>query len=75
MWYLRGLEIPAADACSRLTSRQLMDIENATRTGAFVVTLVENWVSPEGKPVNEFVRVLKNSFFFCSVHTALLLGC
>ena len=32
LWYVPGLENPAADACSRLTSRQLMDIENPTRT-------------------------------------------
>ena len=54
LWYVPGLENPAADACSRLTSQQLMDIENATRTRAFVIPLVENWASPEGEPVDEF---------------------
>ena len=39
-----------------------MDIENATCTRAFVVTLVENWVSPEGQPVDEFLHVLEDSF-------------
>ena len=62
LWYVPGPENPAADTCSRLTSRQLMDIENATRTRAFVVPLVENWVSPEGEPVDEFVLVLEDSF-------------
>ena len=62
MWYVPGLENPAADACSRLTSRQLMDIENATHTRAFVKPLVENWVSPEGEPVDEFLHVLEDSF-------------
>ena len=62
MWYVPGLENPAADACSRLTSRQLMDIENGTRTRAFVVLLVENWVPPEGEPVDEFLQVLEDSF-------------
>ena len=61
-WYVPGVENPAADGCSRLTSRQLMDIENATRTRAFVVPLVENWVSPEGEPVDEFLHVLEDSF-------------
>ena len=41
---------------------QLMDIESATRTRAFVIPLVENWASPEGKPVNEFLHVLEDSF-------------
>ena len=62
LWYVAGLENPAADACCRLTSRQLMDIENATCTRAFVVPLVENWVSPEGEPVDEFLHVLEDSF-------------
>ena len=62
LWYVPGLKIPAADACSRLTSQQLMDIENATRTRAFVIPLVENWASPEGEPVDEFLHVLKDSF-------------
>ena len=57
-----GLENPAADACFRLTSRQLMDIENATRTRAFAIPLVEDWASPEGKPVDEFLHVLEDSF-------------
>ena len=62
MWYVPGLESLAAEACSRLTSRQLMDIENATRTRAFVIPLVENLASPEGKPVDEFLHVLEDSF-------------
>ena len=62
LWYVLGLENPAADACSRLTSRQLTDMENTTRTRAFVVPLVENWVSPEGEPVDEFLHVLEDSF-------------
>ena len=63
LWYVTGLENPAADACSRLTPRQLMDIENATRTRGFVIIpLVENWASPEGEPVDEFLHVLKDSF-------------
>ena len=61
-WYVPGLENPAADACSRLTSRHMMDIENATRTRAFVVPLVEKWVSPEGEPVDQFLHVLEDSF-------------
>ena len=60
--YVPGLENPAADACSRLTSRQLMDIKNATRAPAFVVPWVENWFSPEGEPVDEFLHVLEDSF-------------
>ena len=62
LWYVPGLENPAADACSRLTLQQFMDIENATRTLAFVIPLVENWASPEGEPVDEFLHVLKDSF-------------
>ena len=62
LWYVPGLENPAADAFSRLTSRQLMDIQNSTRTRAFLVPLVENWVSPEGETVNQFVQVVENSF-------------
>ena len=62
LWYVPALENPAADACSRLTLRQLMDIENATRTRAFVVPLVHNWVSPEGEPVDAFLHVLEDSF-------------
>ena len=46
----------------RLTSQQLMDIENATRTRVFVIPLVENWASPEGKPADEFLHVLEDSF-------------
>ena len=61
LWYVPGLENPGADACSRLTSHQLMDIENATRTRAFVIPLVENWDSPEGVPVDEFLHVLEDS--------------
>ena len=56
-----GLENSAADACSRLTSQQLMDIGNATRTRAFVIPLLENWASPEGEPVDEFLHVLEHS--------------
>ena len=44
LWSVPGSENPAADACSRLTSRQLMNIENATHTRAFVRPLFENWV-------------------------------
>ena len=62
LWYVPGLENPPADACSCLTSPQLMDIENATRTRAFVVPLVENWVSAEGEQVDEFLHVLGDSF-------------
>ena len=62
LWYVPGLENPAADACSRLTSQQLMDIENATCTRAFVIPLVENCASPEGGPVDEFLHVLEDSF-------------
>ena len=39
-----------------------MHIENATRTRAFVVPSVENWVSPEGEPVHEFLHVLEDLF-------------
>ena len=62
LWYVPGLENPAADACSRLTSQQLMDIDNATRTRAFVIPLIKNWASPEGEPVDEFLHVLEDSF-------------
>ena len=62
LWYVPGLESPAADACSRLTSQQLMDIQNATRTRPFVIPLVKSWASPEGEPVDEFLRVLEDSF-------------
>ena len=62
LWYVPGLENPAAVACSCLTSQQLMDIENATRTRAFVIPLVENWASPEGEPVDVFLHVLEDSF-------------
>ena len=58
LWYVPGLENPAADACCRLTSQQLMHIKNATRTRAFVIPLVENRASPEGEPVGEFLHVL-----------------
>ena len=40
-----------------------MDIENATRTRAFVIPLVENWASPEGEPIDEFLHVLEDSFW------------
>ena len=49
LWYVPGLENPAADACSRLISRHLMDIRRATRIPPFVVPLVENRVTPEGE--------------------------
>ena len=62
LWYVPGPENPAADPCSRLTSRQLMDIKNATRTRAFVIPLVENWASREGEPFDEFLHVLEDSF-------------
>ena len=62
LWYVPGLENPAADACSRVTSRQMMEIENATRTRPFVIPLVENWASQEGEPVDEFLHVLEDSF-------------
>ena len=65
--YVPGLENAAADACSDLPSRKLMDIENATRTGALVVPLVENCVSPEGKPVDELLHVLQDSFSYDEV--------
>ena len=39
-----------------------MDIENATRTRAFVIPLVDNWASPEGESVDEFLHVLEDSF-------------
>ena len=62
MWYVQGLENPAADACSCLTLSQLMDIKNATPTRVFVVPLVENSVSYEGEPVHEFLHLLEHSF-------------
>ena len=62
LWYVPGLKNPAADACSCLTSQQLMDIENATRTWAFAIPLVENWASSEGEPIDEFLHVLEDSF-------------
>ena len=62
LWYVPCLENPTADACSRLTSSELMDIENATRTRPFVVPLIENWVSPEGEPVDKFLHVLEDLF-------------
>ena len=60
--YVPGLENPAAEACSRLTSQQLMDIENATCKRAFIIPLVESWASPEGEPVDEFLHVFEDSF-------------
>ena len=53
LWYVPGFENPAAEACYRLTSRQLVDIKNATRTQSFVVPLVENWIPPEGEPAQD----------------------
>ena len=67
LWYVSGPQNPAADACSRLTSRQLMDIENATCTRAFVVTLVEKLVLPEGESVDQFLHVLEDSFSHAEV--------
>ena len=67
LWYVPGLENPAADACSRLISQQLMDIENATRTRAFVIPLVEDCPSPEGECVDEFLHVLEDSFSYDEV--------
>ena len=62
LWYVPGLDNPAADACSCQTSRQLMDIRNATGTRDFVVPLLQNWVSLEGEPVDDFLHVLEDSF-------------
>ena len=62
LYYVSGLENPAADTCSRLTLRQLMDIKNATCTRALVIPLVETWVTPEGEPVEEFLHELEDSF-------------
>ena len=62
LWYVPGVENPAAGACSRLTSLQLMDIENATRTRAFVIPLLQNCASLEGEPVDELLHVLEDSF-------------
>ena len=62
LWYVPGLENPAADACSRPTSQQLVDIENDTRTRAFGIPLADNLASPEGEPVDEFLHVLEDSF-------------
>ena len=52
----------AADASSRLPSRQLKDIESATRTRRVVVCLVENLASLERQLVHEFVHVFKDTF-------------
>ena len=62
LWHVPDLQNRAADACSRLTSQQLMDIGNATHTQAFVVPLVGNWVFLEAEPVDEFLHVLEDSF-------------
>ena len=62
LWYVLGLEMLAAYACSCLTSGQLIDIENATLTPPFVVPLVENRVSPEGEPVDELLHVPEDLF-------------
>ena len=62
LWYVPGLENRAIDACFRLTSRQLMDIQNATGTGPFVVPLVETWISPEGEPLDKVLHVLEDAF-------------
>ena len=62
LWYVPGLENPAADACSGLTPRQFIDIENIIHTRPFVVPLVENWVSPEGQPVEDVLHVLEDLF-------------
>ena len=47
LWYVPGLENPAADACSHLSSRQLMDIENATRTRVLAPMLLLQARFPE----------------------------
>ena len=39
-----------------------MDIENATRTRAFAIPLVEKWASPEREPFDDFLHVLEDSF-------------
>ena len=75
LWYVPGLENPAADVCSRLTSRQLMDIEKATRTRAFVIPLVDNWASPEGELVDEFLHVLQDSFSHDEVWSSRMTTC
>ena len=62
MWYVPSLKNPAAEACSCLTSRQLMDIKNTTRTRPFLVPSVEKWASSEGEPADEFLHVLENTF-------------
>ena len=62
LWYVPGFENPAAKACYCLTSRQLGDIKNATRTHSFVVPLVENCIPPEGEPDQEFMHVLEDAF-------------
>ena len=62
MWHVPGLENPAAHACSRLTPQHLMDVKSATCTRAFVVPLVENWVSSGGERVEEFLHVVEDSF-------------
>ena len=62
LWYVPGLENPAADACSRLTLQQLMDIGNATPARACAIPLVENWASAEGEPVDKLLHVLEDAF-------------
>ena len=62
LWYVPVLKNPAADACYCLTSRQSIHIENAKRRRPFVISFVEHWVSPEEKPVDEFLHVLKDAF-------------
>ena len=67
LWYVPVLKNPAADACSRITSRQLMNIENATGTQPFMLPSVNNWGSPEGEPVDAFPHVFEDSFFHYEV--------
>ena len=57
MWYVLGLENPAAD----------IDSEIATRTIPFMVPLVENCGSPEEESVDEFLHVLEDSFSYDEV--------
>ena len=41
----------------------MMAIESGTRTGPFVVPLVETWASHDGEPANEFLHALEDTFF------------
>ena len=60
LWYVPALKNLVVDACSLLTSSQLMDIANAARTRPFVVPSVENWASPKREV--EFLLVLEDTF-------------